>query len=222
MKPGYLSMKASALGTAILILSSGVAPAAAPPEVSSCAACHGAGGLGNAAAGFPALAGLPSNYIQQQLFSFKHGARQNAIMTGIAAPLTADQRKAIGDYYAAQPVPARPEPSPFPTGPGAALATNGDWDHSLSGIPGCNSCHGPAGIGVGTAFPRLAGLPKAYIAAQLAAWQKGTRENDPQHLMQTIARKLSTAQIDAVAAYYASLSANPTRLPGETEPEGAK
>ena len=76
-----------------------------------------------------------------------------------------------------------------------------------------NSCHGPQGIGVGTTFPRLAGQPKAYLAAQLVAFQKGSRANDPLHLMRNVASQLSTAQIDAVAAYFASLPANPTSLP---------
>jgi cytochrome c553 len=199
-----------------------IAAAAAPPQVASCAACHGANGLGNATAGFPGLAGLPAPYIEQQLYSFKHGSRINAIMTGIATSLTSAQRTAIGQYYAALKVPLAPEPNPLPTGPGATLALNGAWNHQLTGLPSCASCHGPYGIGIGAQFPRLAGQPKQYLAAQLTDWQKHSRKNDPLHLMRTVAGKLSNTQIEAVAAYYAALAANPTALPKPGAAKGAK
>lgn len=187
--------------------------AAAPPQVATCASCHGANGLGNAQTGFPALAGLPAAYLEQQLYSFKHGGRVNAIMQSFASKLTKADRTIIANYYAHLPVPAKAEPSPLPGGAGADLAINGAWHQQLSGLPSCESCHGPYGIGVGANFPRLAGQPKAYLANQLIAWQKGSRSNDPLHLMRNVASKLNDAQIDAVAGYYAALSANPTILP---------
>ncbi|MDD2876079.1 MAG: c-type cytochrome [Acidiphilium sp.] len=198
------------------------AAAAPPPQIASCASCHGAGGLGNASAGFPALAGLPASYTAQQLYAFKHGTRVNAIMTQMAAPLNAAQRNAIAAYYAALPVPVTPEPAPLPTGAGAALAINGDWGHRLTGVPSCDSCHGPEGVGVGAVFPRLAGQPKAYLAAQLVDWQKGSRNDDPLHLMRNVAARLSARQIDAVAAYYAALSANPADLPKPGDAKGGQ
>lgn len=187
--------------------------APAPSQAATCAACHGADGLGNAGAGFPALAGLPALYLEQQLYSFKHGTRENAVMTGIAKGLKAKDRKVIASYYAALAVPEKPEPSPLPTGPGALLAANGAWGHATTGLPSCNSCHGPYGLGVGNAFPRLAGQPANYIAAQLKDWQSGSRKNDPLHLMRNVAEKLSPEEIRAVAAYYAALSPNPPNLP---------
>ncbi len=200
----------------------GAALAAPPAQIATCAACHGADGLGNQATGFPALAGLAAGYIERQLDDFKHGIRQNPIMSGVAGGLDATQGSAIAAYYAAMPVPAKPEPTPLPGGAGETLAVNGDWNHQLTGVPACNSCHGPYGIGVGTAFPRLAGQPKAYLAAQLEAWQKGSRTGDPLHLMHNVAGKLTAAQVDAVAAYYAALPANPAVLPEAAGAEGDK
>lgn len=203
--------------------SCGTSIAAAPTQVSAvCAACHGANGLGNSSAGYPALAALPAPYIEQQLLSFKHGARKNPIMSSMASPLNAAQRKAIADYYADLKVPAKPEPHPIPGDLGAELAINGARHGKLTGVPACDSCHGPRGIGVGTTFPRLAGQPKAYLAAQLIAWKNGTRNNDPLHLMRNVSRQLSTAQIDAVAAYFASLPANPASLPAPDTAQGGK
>ena len=65
--------------------------AAAPPEAASCIACHGANGMGNTAAGYPRLAGLPEQYLADQLRYFADGARNNAIMSGMAKPLTPAQ-----------------------------------------------------------------------------------------------------------------------------------
>ena len=175
--------------------------------------------MGNQAAGYPALAGLPADYIANQLDDFKHGVRQSAIMSALASTLDATQRAAVAAYYATMAVPAKPEPTPLPGGTGATLAVNGNWNQRPTGTPACDSCHGPVGIGVGTAFPRLAGQPKAYLAARLTALQKAGSEHDPLHLMHNVASQLSAAQIDAVATYYASQSANPTTLP---DPAGAE
>ena len=184
--------------------------AATPPQVSQCAACHGANGMGNQASGFPALAGLPSAYLQEQLAAFRSKERSNAIMTGMATPLTGADMAALGDYYAALPVPTAPLPPVLPAGVGADMALRGDWQTGLAaGIPSCDSCHGPGGAGVGAWFPRLAGQPAVYLAAQLNSWRDGTRKTGPLGLMSAIAHRLTPAQITAVAAYYAALPANP-------------
>lgn len=216
-------LRRSAFAAALAVSAFGGASlAAAPPQVAVCGACHGADGMGNASAGYPALASLPARYIEQQLAAFKDGARKNAIMTPTASTLTDAQRKAIAEYFAALKVPAKPEPERPPGGLGAELAMDGAREGKLSGVPACESCHGPQGIGVGTTFPRLAGQPKAYLAAQLIAWQRGSRDNDPLHLMRNVARQLSAAQIDAVAAYFASLPANPSSLPEPGMVQGGK
>lgn len=201
-------------GIVLSVVATTVAGAApAPPQASTCAACHGADGLGNTGAGNPALAGLATPYLEQQLYGFKHGTRENVVMTAIAKGLNAGDRKAIAAYYAGLNVPAKAEPKPLSGGTGAALALDGAWGQVTTGIPSCDSCHGPGGIGVGTVFPRLAGQPANYLAAQLKDWQVGSRKNDPLRLMRNVARKLSPAQITAVAAYYAALSPNPPALP---------
>ncbi len=202
-----------------LPLTCGSAVAAPPAAAAICASCHGANGMGNANAGFPALAGLPASYLAAQIAGFQKGTRVNPIMSGIVASFSAAQIEAIAAYYAALAAPQTSEPEPLPGGPGAALAIDGDWNYSTAGIPACDSCHGPYGVGVGNTVPRLAGQPSAYLVAQLEAWQKGSRKGDPLGLMNCVAGKLSAVQINAVAAYYAALSANPPALPkpGVTE-----
>lgn len=173
----------------------------------ACGSCHGDHGEGNAEGGFPRLAGLNASYLVHQLASFADGRRKNDIMPDIAKALTPEERQAVATFYASQDVtgsPAAGAPDAKLIERGAALATNGDWS---KGIPGCGQCHGPAGQGVGTAFPRLADQPASYIENQIAAWKDDKRSGDPLNLMNGIAHKLSDDDVRAVAAYYANFDA---------------
>ncbi|MBY4867090.1 cytochrome C [Burkholderia sp. Bp9017] len=171
--------------------------------VAACIGCHGAQGEGNAAAGFPRLAGTNAAYLSAQLAAFADGSRQNPVMQPLAKLLSAHEREAVSAYFASLPAPAAiaaGTASIDPANAGAWLATRGRWS---DGLPACAQCHGAGGLGVGTAFPPLVGQPAAYIAGQLNAWKHGTRAPGPMALMPMIAGKLSDADIDAVAAYYA-------------------
>ena len=136
------------IGVGVLLACSS-ARAAPPAEAAICSSCHGANGMGNAGAGFPALAGLPASYLAAQMMGFQKGTRVNPMMSGVVANLTIAQINSIVAYYAALPLPQTPEPTPLPAGSGAVLAIDGDWNHSTAGIPACDSCHGPYGLGVG-------------------------------------------------------------------------
>jgi len=64
----------------------------------------------------------------------------------------------------------------------------------------CANCHGTNGVAKG-AMPSLAGQKKEYIAEQMRAFRDGKR---PATLMHQIAKGYSDAQVDAMAAYFAS------------------
>ena len=66
----------------------------------------------------------------------------------------------------------------------------------------CLTCHGVDGRGNGAGTPRLAGLDRGYMAAQLEAYSSGRRRHPE---MEWIARKLTPAQHDAVSAYYSGM-----------------
>ena len=82
------------------------------------------------------------------------------------------------------------------------LATTGNWK---IGVPACTQCHGVTGLGVGAAFPQIAGQSAVYLTNQLQAWKAGTRTNDPMGLMRGIAVKLSPTEVESVASYFAAL-----------------
>ena len=82
---------------------------------------------------------------------------------------------------------------------GKSIAANG-----ITGQAPCMACHGANGEGMAAAgFPFLAGLPAAYLEAQLVDFAQGRRK---QAVMEPIAKALSAEQKKAIAAWYASLS----------------
>jgi thiosulfate dehydrogenase len=169
--------------------------------VPPCIACHGVRGEGNAANGFPRLAGLPASYLRAQMSAFADGQRENPVMAPIAKLLNADETQAVSLYFAGLPTPNLANSAPVSAGPGALLALDGRWSDKL---PPCVACHGPGGIGVGTSFPPLAGQPAPYLEAQLEAWQQGKRHPGPLGLMQAVARRLSPSDIVAVSQWFAA------------------
>jgi cytochrome c553 len=68
----------------------------------------------------------------------------------------------------------------------------------------CTGCHGINGVSSNPMWPNLAGQQEGYLVKQLHAFREGVR-NDP--LMTPMAKTLSDADIDNLAAYYSSLQA---------------
>ena len=76
-------------------------------NISACFSCHGEKGLG-VAPDFPALAGQPAAYIDQQLLLWTTGLRHNSpdtMMNDIAKTLSPDDRWAVADYLSGLPPP---------------------------------------------------------------------------------------------------------------------
>lgn len=171
--------------------------------IPACISCHGAHGEGNAAAGFPRLAGAGEDYLDAQLAAFADGSRPSTVMQPFARLMSKEGRTAVARYFSRLPAPETARRTDTadaaPSDTGAWLATRG---RGQQGVPACAQCHGPGGAGVGGAFPPLAGQPAAYITAQLHAWKAGKRPPGPMALMPNVASKLSDADIDAVARYY--------------------
>lgn len=112
------------------------------PAAMACMGCHGADGMGMAAAGFPRLAGLPAGYLSKQLADFRSGSRKNPIMEPLAKALSASEIQAVSAALAAMPTPKTPlvRRQQMASSPDEKLALYGDWARS---IPGCVQCHGP-------------------------------------------------------------------------------
>jgi hypothetical protein len=67
----------------------------------------------------------------------------------------------------------------------------------------CAACHGPEGVSATAMFPNLACQKQPYLIGALTEYQSGKRANP---VMGGIAKSLSTADIQNVAAYFSGMS----------------
>jgi cytochrome c553 len=66
----------------------------------------------------------------------------------------------------------------------------------------CAVCHGPTGMSMMPNAPHLAGQPAIYLVEQLKNYRSGKRAHE---VMAVIAKPLTDAEIEDLAAWYASL-----------------
>lgn len=168
-------------------------------KFAACAACHGADGNSGSPAN-PKLAGQHPEYIAKQLAEFKSGKRANAVMQGMASPLSEQDMKDIGAFVAKN----APKPG-FAKDKDLVLLGERIWRGGIADrqIAACAACHSPNGAGIPAQYPRLAGQHAEYTAAQLTAFRDGVRKNSAQ--MTGVAAKLNDREIRAVSDYIAGL-----------------
>lgn len=176
----------------------------------NCTACHGEKGLTNQP-WIPSLAGLDPLVLYKQLDDFRSGTRLSGPMSAIAQSLTTQQYADVSAYFASLPgLPEnrgertpRPDSSYRNRDPVQRLIYAGD---PKRGIAACASCHGPGGYRVGA--PALAKQNELYLGQQLQAFAQGTRVNDMNMPMRTIAGALTDSEIQALAQAYANEDGN--------------
>lgn len=182
-------------------------PAAAKPDLAKgqaissqvCAACHAADGSRGSPAN-PILQGQHADYLVKQLQEFKSGKRKNAVMAGMAAPLSdADIRNVSAFYASKQAKPGFAKDKEL-IKLGEKIYRGGIADKQ---VPACAGCHSPNGAGIPAQYPRLGGQHSDYTEAQLNAFRANARPNSPQML--AIAAKMSDREIKAVSDYIAGL-----------------
>lgn len=66
----------------------------------------------------------------------------------------------------------------------------------------CAVCHGTDGLALQPNVPHLAGQPVFYLAEQLRHYRSGRRRHE---VMSLVAKPLTDAEIDNLAAWYSSL-----------------
>jgi len=167
----------------------------------TCAGCHGADGNSMNPV-WPKLAGQHANYIAKQLQDFKGGARKNATMTAMAAPLSEQDMDNLAAYFASQKMKLGTTAEDMVEA-GQTLYRAGN---AASGVPACAACHGPTGAGNAQAkFPALGGQHADYVVKTLKDFRSGARANDAGQMMRSIAAKMTDAEIAAVAQYVQGL-----------------
>ena len=183
------------LGCALLLSSGALWAADGKTLFTSCIACHGGQGQGNAALGAPAIAGQDAAYVQRQLQHFRAGRRGTHKADTFGAQMRAASASTLKDEAAVAAVAAHV--AALPTTQQVAPA-KGDLRNGNNLYHGkCGACHGGRAEGnPALNAPRLAGLDAAYIRRQFSHFRDGVRGTDPKDVpgrqMAMMARTLPT------------------------------
>jgi cytochrome c553 len=151
----------------------------------ACAGCHGEGGV-SANAATPSLAGQDAQYLADAMRAYKDGSRAEPSMKAPAASVDDNTVKNLAAYYANQQPKQPPVKKPLTT---AELAQR------------CDRCHGVNGNSTDPRSPALAAQRVDYLELAMRAYQKGQRKSKA---MAAMLDALSAAEIESLAAYYAS------------------
>jgi cytochrome c553 len=170
-----------------------------------CNHCHGEEGFSSVPT-FPNLAGLDRLSFWKQMQDFRSGKRASPVMQPIAEGLSARDSADLAAYFEMLPTTSdaqdnRAFPQAMHQPPRASTAIRlivfGDGQR---GIPPCQSCHGPVSYVKGA--PPLAAQNGAYLEQQLEHFSDGSRANDINVRMRSIARQLTADEKTAVSEYY--------------------
>ena len=94
--------------------------------------------------------------------------------------------------------------SPRDFGAATTVSRNGDAAKGKALAGDCAGCHGDAGVSKDLPGPSLAGQKEGYLAAALKGYKKGgNRSND---MMASVVESFKDADMENLAAYYASLT----------------
>lgn len=169
-------------------------------KVELCASCHGPDG-NSTMPEWPKIAQQNERYLIKQMLDFQqgeNGPRYNATMSAFMGSYTVEDIKAIAAYYAEQKITIG-EADQQLVERGQQIYRGGDIE---KGITACIACHGPRGGGnLQAGFPLLSGQHPEYTMTELEAFKTGRRTNDYNHMMQDIAKRMDTADMEAVANY---------------------
>ena len=197
----------------------------------ACAACHGLDGNSSIdPVMYPRIAGQSERYLARQLALFKAGARTEgnaALMAPFAQPLSAQDMRDLGAYYATQKGGAGiADDTVIAEGPNAGvkfyevgqkLYRSGD---AARGIPSCMACHGPSGAGnPGPAYPHIGGQGAQYSARRLEQYRAGkTSDPDPAlfNVMAAVAKTLTDEEIQSLGSYLQGLHPRADEAPEGT------
>ena len=170
----------------------------------NCVWCHGPSLQGFSTA--PRLAGQSSQYVVNQLYSFRDHARDNPLsrqyMWGAAANhLSLQTARNLALYLSTVSPKSANDGYEVLTARGRTIYEGGIPD---ANIPSCVACHGPnaegaAAQGAGQ-IPRLGGLSYYYLRRRLEQWGEGYHATALPP-MPEIASKLSANEIEALASY---------------------
>lgn len=165
-----------------------------------CASCHAEDGNSTNPL-WPKLAGQHASYIEKQLLDFQNKKRHDPMMSPMASLLDAQGVKDVSAYLASKKSSAG-SAAKEKVAAGKLIYKGGNL---TAGLTACAACHGPTGSGNPAAkYPKVSGQHAPYVVKQLQDFKLKKRDNDS-GIMSSIAKKMTTADMEAVAEYMSGL-----------------
>ena len=118
----------------------------------------------------------------------------------MASTLSDQDMKNVAAWFGTQKPKASEAQDPKTMEAGRAIYRTGI---ASAKVPACMACHGPAGNGMPSQYPRVGSQFGSYIEAQMLAFKKGERANNP--IMTDIAKRMSDNDIKTVSNYISGL-----------------
>ncbi len=167
----------------------------------TCAACHGADGIGTPDGEIPAIAGQHGGVLLKQLTDFRHDQRWDERMRHFTDDHHLRSAQDLTDVAAYISELPRFPPTAKGIGDGKELRQGASVYFRV-----CEHCHGPLGEGDRTrSLPRLAGQRYGYLLRQLQETADGKRPGmDLAHVERL--KELSAAEMRGVADYLSRMS----------------
>lgn len=165
-----------------------------PKVVQGCEACHGAKGV-STQQDVPTIAGISATALEEALKAYRAKTRpcpKVKDMCSAAKDLTDPAVAELAAYFEKQSYQAMKQPFD------ATKAAAGKEIHNRD----CNKCHSKGGKDPADDAGILAGQPLDWLKGTLSAVRKG--EGEYPKKMKDVVVKLSDADIEALANYYAS------------------
>jgi len=168
----------------------------------SCVGCHGMDGQG-VTDDIPHLAAQFSEYLVLALQEYKEGKRAHAALKDIAKGMSNSDSRSVAAYYAGLP-PAKKTT--------ARIVTLSPYEKGEAAASVCVACHGENGNSQSAGIPSLAGQQPMYFISVVHAYLSGGREFSSTE-KETMVNALNKVDIEAMALFYASQTANQRQAP---------
>jgi len=221
MRRSLIALAASGALVAPLMGHAAGDAAAGKEKYATCAACHGADGMGQGGA-FPKLTGLGEDEVVKSLTAYREGDQDYLKSVGLggrygtmapnAASLSDEDIANLAAYISQEFGGAGDEASADDaSGAEAAAATTAalaqaDIVRGEALYSSCAICHGEQGEGGHLLnAPKLKGMAASQVASLLKVYRKGTEMGPNSYAMIPQATHLSDADINNLAAYVATI-----------------
>lgn len=137
----------------------------------------------------PKLHRQRQSYLFFALLEYRDGARKSDIMTPFSAELSDQDARDLAAYLSGEMLDVPPK-------------ARVDLPIYEKTAKECIWCHGETGIGEFEGMPVVTGQDPEYLALALREYRTGLRTGEP--AMEAVAKNLTDAEIDQLAAYYAA------------------